>query len=258
MATERYHPGVVDQNVSRRHASIAAPFARRAGPRSSRLCSRVALLQACSIELRAAEYCCCSRRRTSGNGPGAGIGADAAHHAGAVLPRRVGRVGDDAHEYRCDDLYAAGYPGATVCDPALGAALSGGQPPTYTLPTTGFVSCPLIESTLTPRATWVTDELFPLTASGDITLTAQTSFIASSTGEGVRYQQATDGPFVAAPAIHISVAPTPPPAKAIVLHLSRPSQTHQLTVDAPPAARWSLYSIYDVICQDPPGATEEQ
>lgn len=151
----------------------------------------------------------------------------------------------------------AGSPGATVCDSALSAALSGGQPPTYTLPTTGFVSCPLIESTLTPRATWVTDELFPLTASGDITLTAQTSFITSSTSEGMRNEQVTNGPFAAAPAIHISVAPASPPAKAIVLHLSRQSQSPQVTVDAPPAARWSLYSIYDVICQDPPGASEE-
>ena len=151
----------------------------------------------------------------------------------------------------------AGSPGATVCDSALSAALSGGQPPTYTLPTTGFVSCPLIESTLTPRATWVTDELFPLTASGDITtLTAQTSFITSSTSEGMRNEQVTNS---RSRRLRRSISaspprPRPPKPSCCISRDSHKALRSLLTRHLLPAGVFT--SIYDVICQDPPGASE--
>jgi hypothetical protein len=44
-----------------------------------------------------------------------------------------------------------GAPQETICDPALWPEVDGGQAPTYTLPTSGRISCPDSGRTLSPR-----------------------------------------------------------------------------------------------------------
>lgn len=145
-----------------------------------------------------------------------------------------------------------GAPMANDCSQALTVALAGGGPPTYALPTRGFVSCPLISSVLHPGQMWTIDELLPLTASGSVTLTASAHFIVSATGPGgARYETSSDGPFAGRwPTLHIAVAATVPVGHAIILRPATTATTHQVGVSTSGAAAARFYAISDIVCAD--------
>ncbi len=135
--------------------------------------------------------------------------------------------------------------------------ISGGGPPTYTLPTSGIVSCPGGVSTLSTGQTWTTDYLFPLTDSGDVTLQAQARFGTVVSADGTEVPVAAAGPFTQQwPTLSLSVAPNAPSGSAISLHHSHWLLTKQVTIDAPAAARSRLYSIFVATCGSGPGSEQ--
>ncbi len=153
-----------------------------------------------------------------------------------------------------------GIPRVTGCNQALGVALTGGEAPTYTLPTVGFSSCPLVSSILAPGQVWTVDQFLPLTASGTVALAAQAIFFTTTVTGGVSIATAGPGPFAAPgwPTLHLSVAPAPPAGHAITLH---PTTNRRgiwtVSIDAPWEARARLYSIFDVTCREGQGEAEE-
>jgi hypothetical protein len=132
-----------------------------------------------------------------------------------------------------------GVPETNDCDQAIGVLLAGGQEPRYTLPTQGFVSCPEISSTLEPGETWTVDQLLPLTASGDVSLTAQARFIVSGTdAHGTAFETGSDGPFAGRwPTLHLAVAPNVPAGRGISLRPINLLSIHRVSIAAPEGAR---------------------
>lgn len=142
----------------------------------------------------------------------------------------------------------------TACEQALATAISGGGAPTYTLPIEGALPCPFLMSTLAPGQMWTIDDFLPLTASGQITVTAGARFIVTATAtDGTTYQTGSDGPFANRwPALHLAVAATIPASHTIVLHAT----TGHVTVQAPAGALSNLYDLEDAQCQQGQGTAE--
>lgn len=153
-----------------------------------------------------------------------------------------------------------GAPQANDCGQTIGAVMSGGVAPTYTLPTIGSVYCPFYTSTLHSGQTWTINQFLPLTASGNVTLTAQSSFMITTTGaDGTTYETGSSGPFTRGwPTLHLSVAPTAPAGRTISLHLSSQSAPAVVTTTAPAAASAHLYNVYDVTCHTGGQSSEER
>lgn len=145
-----------------------------------------------------------------------------------------------------------GAPRSHGCGQAMSAFLSGGGAPTYTLPTNGFLSCPLFGSTLSAGQTWTLEDFLPLTASGSVTLTAHAAFVVSSTGAGgVANETSGAGPFARGwPSLRLSVAPTTPAGHTLSLHTSMGLGPAVVTITAPQAACSHLYYVSDVACSD--------
>ncbi len=147
-----------------------------------------------------------------------------------------------------------GVPQVNDCSQALWTQISGGGPPTYTLPTGGFVSCPMMMSTLAPGQTWTIDDFLPVTASGRMSVTAGARFIVTATAtDGTTYQTGSDGPFANRwPALDLDIAARIPASHTIALHAAN----HSVIVDAPSAAQANLYYIENVGCQQGQGSEE--
>lgn len=143
-----------------------------------------------------------------------------------------------------------GVPETNDCAQAIGVLLAGGQAPRYTVPTQGQVSCPDLSSTLHVGETWTIDQLLPLTASGNVTLTTQVRFIVSGTeADGMVYETGGAGPFMGRwPVLRLAVAPGVPAARAILLHPINVLGIHRVSVAAPEGARGRLFAITDVTC----------
>jgi len=153
-----------------------------------------------------------------------------------------------------------GAPQANACGQTIDAALSGGVAPTYTLPTVGSVYCPFFTSTLRSGQTWTINQFLPLTASGSVTLTAQSSFMITTTGaDGTTYETGSPGSFTRGwPTLHLSVAPVAPAGRTILLRLSSQSAPAVVAITTPQAAASArLYDVYDVTCHQGGQASEE-
>jgi|SRR5690242_6345055 len=143
-----------------------------------------------------------------------------------------------------------GVPETNDCDQAIGVLLAGGQTPRYTLPTQGQVSCPDLSSTLQPGETWTIDQLLPLTASGDVTLTTRARFIVSGRdAHGTAFETGSEGPFAGRwPVLRLTVAPGVPAGRGISLRPINVLSIHRVSIAAPEGARGRLFAIADVTC----------
>jgi hypothetical protein len=152
-----------------------------------------------------------------------------------------------------------GVSGAVGCEQVLWAELAGGGPPSYTLPTSGFISCPGLPNTLTPGQTWMVDYLMPLTESGSARLTGQARFFAASIGpNGTQYMTTTPGPLAGHwPTIARTVAPSVPPDRLITLRSSSILGLTSVSIAAPPSAGDRLLYIDDVRCREGNGGNEQ-
>lgn len=135
-----------------------------------------------------------------------------------------------------------GSPHYNACGGALWAGLTGGSRPHYQLPVGVHFGCPLITMDFTPGQTITIHDLVPLTASGQITLTAGMHIYTQGVGG--------DGPFADRwPALQLTVDSHVPANRTIALI---PIGTSVLVV-APPGALAHLVYIYNVACYDEQG-----
>jgi hypothetical protein len=143
-----------------------------------------------------------------------------------------------------------GAPVMNDCDQVMGVVLAGGQAPRYTVPTQGRVSCPDVSSTLHPGETWIINQLLPLTASGDVTLTAEGLFVVSGRdAHGNAFETGSEGPFAGHwPVLRLTVAPGVPAGRGISLRPISVLSIHRVGIAAPGGARGRLFAIADVTC----------
>jgi hypothetical protein len=143
-----------------------------------------------------------------------------------------------------------GVPEANDCAQAIGVLLAGGQAPRYTVPTQGRVSCPDVSSTLQPGEAWTIDQPVPLTASGEVTLTAEGRFVVSGTdAHGTAFETGSEEPFAGRwPVLRLTVAPGVPAGRVISLRPINVLSIHRVSIAAPEGARGRLFAIADVTC----------
>lgn len=142
--------------------------------------------------------------------------------------------------------YLAGAPEANGCGSALSAVLSGGGSPTYDFPAQPVFSCPSMMSTLAPGRQLTIVVFIPVTASGRVTLSAQTYFLADVDGN-IRDFDPIVGPFTHGwPSLPIEVTPQVPVAHTITLAAAN----GRLRITAPSGASAHLYYIFILTCGD--------
>lgn len=149
-----------------------------------------------------------------------------------------------------------GMPTDNACDQTMYASLTGGHDPTYTSFNVGEIHCPFSSNDLHPGQAWSFVQFLPLTASGNVEITAQTgSFFTAIPGpDGSTDYAGNPGPFADHfPALHITVAPVIPPDHTIVLRPSDTSSPHSVSILAPLGARSHLYYMEVTSCQIGPG-----
>jgi hypothetical protein len=149
-----------------------------------------------------------------------------------------------------------GVPTVNDCAQTIGVTLTGGQAPYYTPLVRGSGYCPILSSsTLKPGQRWDIVQMLPITASGYITLTAQSNFLHMEKGaDGGTYMTGGDGPFAGRwPAVQLAVTPVISPGRTLTLDRSLPDR---VTVKGPQGALAHLYSVFDVTCHSDPGYTE--
>lgn len=142
-----------------------------------------------------------------------------------------------------------GAPTANDCGQTMGITLTGGQAPYYTPPVRGIGYCPGFSSTLKPGQKWSIVQMLPITASGYITLTAQSSFLHMEKGaDGSTYMTGAAGPFAGRwPTVHLAVTPAVPAGRTLTLDRSAPDR---VTVTGPREAIAHLYAVYVMRCND--------
>lgn len=144
---------------------------------------------------------------------------------------------------------AQGAPTPNNCSQTVGITLTGGEDPRYTPPSLGAIHCPFFSSTLKPGQTWTIVQMLPITASGYVTLMAQSNFLHMEKEEdGSTYVTGRDGPFAGRwPAVHLAVTPVISPGRTLTLDKSLPDQ---VTVTGPQGALAHLYAAYEMTCND--------
>jgi hypothetical protein len=146
--------------------------------------------------------------------------------------------------------YYVGIPfAADPCGYTSDITVTGGGAPYYQIPISTDHSCPAGTSgrALKPGQTITTRKYLPLTASGHLTLTAETTFLIKKVDNGFDFYTSVSSPLDGHwPTAHITVNSSIPADR----QLSFKIQGTRVTVTAPQGVQLPLLYLYGVSCQD--------
>jgi hypothetical protein len=146
--------------------------------------------------------------------------------------------------------YYVGIPFAgSSCGYAPGITMTGGGEPHYNIPIATGHSCPPIFNSISlkPGQTVTAHKYLPLTDSGYVTLTAETTFLTRKVDNGFEFYTPAPSPLDRHwPSVQINVNSRIPADSQLSFKL----QGSHVIVTAPPGAQTHLLYLYGVWCTD--------